>query len=366
MISFVIGTGAGKPAAFAGAFPAGKRFCQGDDFVVKKTCTFFMCLFLMLSMFGCAESEPAQDNVAQSSVTPSGTQFPYTFTDSVGNTVTIEREPENVAVLFSSYGEVWQLAGGEISVTVGDTVERGFARQDTPLVDDGAGLKIDVELLASYEPDFVIGSADMSAQVDACQYLAEAGIPCALFEEESFDDYLSMLKIFTDITGDSEAYDEYGIQVQTRVEDAVREAKKLASDEAQPVSVLFIRAGTGGSSTKAKTAADHFVGKMLEKIGTVNIADEAGALSEGLSLEHIVTNQPDVILIVTQGDEEAAVAYMESVFEESGWRDLEAVKNGRCVYLPKELFHYKPNARWDQAYRYLTEAIYSAGETGNE
>ena len=100
----------------------------------------------------------------------------------------------------------------------------------------------------------------------------------------------------------------------------------------EPVSVLFIRAGSGYSATKAKTAKDHFVGGMLEELGAVNIADEAGALSEGLALESILLNQPDVILIVPQGNEEAARAYMDSLLEESGWRDLEAVKNGRCTY----------------------------------
>ena len=41
-----------------------------------------------------------------------------------------------------------------------------------------------------------------------------------------------------------------------------------------------------------------------------------------------------------------------------GWRDLEAVKNGRCTYLSKDLFHYKPNARWAEAYRVLAGLLY--------
>ena len=97
---------------------------------------------------------------------------------------------------------------------------------------------------------------------------------------------------------------------------------------------------------------------MLEELGAVNIADEAGALSEGLALESILLNQPDVILIVPQGNEEAARAYMDSLLEESGWRDLEAVKNGRCTYLSKDLFHYKLNARWAEAYRVLAGLLY--------
>ena len=49
---------------------------------------------------------------------------------------------------------------------------------------------------------------------------------------------------------------------------------------------------------------------------------------------------------------------MDSLLEESGWRDLEAVKNGRCTFLSKDLFHYKPNARWAESYRVLAGLLY--------
>lgn len=33
-------------------------------------------------------------------------------------------------------------------------------------------------------------------------------------------------------------------------------------------------------------------------------------------------------------------------------------QQGHCSYLPKELFQFKPNARWDEAYRYLAQLLY--------
>ncbi len=98
--------------------------------------------------------------------------------------------------------------------TVGDSVERGFAAAGTVLVDDGAGLKIDTELLAASKPDFVIASADISAQREVCQRLSKAGIPCAAFTEETVDEYLAILKIFTDITGNTKAYETYGVDLK--------------------------------------------------------------------------------------------------------------------------------------------------------
>ena len=57
-------------------------------------------------------------------------------------------------------------------------------------------------------------------------------------------------------------------------------------------------------------------------------------------------------------DEAAAKAYMESVFAGSAWQTLEAVAQKNYVFLPKDLFQYKPNAAWDQAYAYLAEILY--------
>lgn len=291
---------------------------------------------------------------------PAGDRQPiYVFTDSAGKQVNIYEAPRRVAVLLASYAEIWKISGGEIAVTVGDSVERGFADGTAELVDGGAGMNIDVEKLAALRPDFVIGSADMPAQVAACERLGATGIPCALFKEETFGDYLYMLKIFSDINGNADAYYEYGQAVGVKIADILSEAEENAA--ADEVSVLFIRAGSGGSSTRAKTAENHFVGVMLKELGTFNIADEAKQLSEALSLEHVLIKQPDVILISTQGDEQAAVSYMTDVLSEPGWRELRAVKYGKVYFLPKNMFHYKPNALWGDAYAYLYDLLYGEG-----
>ena len=110
----------------------------------------------------------------------------YQFTDDVGRTIVLEKKPEKVAVLFSSFAEVWKLAGGEVSVTVGESVERGFADKNAVLVDEGAGKTINTELLVDAQPDFVICSADIAAQAEAAELLNNADIPAACFHVDTF------------------------------------------------------------------------------------------------------------------------------------------------------------------------------------
>ena len=277
------------------------------------------------------------------------------FTDSMNHLVSLDKTPETVAVLFSSYAEIWNLAGGTVSVTVGESVERGFASAETLLVDDGAGKTIDMELLLAAQPDFVIGSADIDAQVEACGLLRQAGIPAALFRVDTFSDYLSMLKICTQITGDAQAYETHGTAVKEHI-DAILAAAQ--TQQSQQKDILFIRAGSQYSSTKAKRAPDNFVCIMLDELGAHNIADEAEVLLDGLSLEEILLQDPAHIFLTTMGSEQAAVSYIGELFSQDGWKDLTAVKQEHYKFLEKELFHFKPNARWAEAYESLAKLLY--------
>ncbi len=279
----------------------------------------------------------------------------YQFTDDRGVTVALHSRPVRVAVLFSSFAEIWSLAGGEIAVTVGESVERGFAAEGTPLVDAGAGKTINVEALIAAEPDFVICSADVARQVEAARLLEQNGIPAACFTVEHFDDYLRVLGILTAITQNAKAYEEYGTAVQARIDAMMAE---LAEREVEKRTVLFIRAGSSAASTKAKTAKDHFAAAMLAELGAENIADAAPILLDGLSIEEILRADPDRVLISTMGDVDAAMQNMNAVLQSEAWSALRAVQNNDYAYLPKELFQFKPNARWDEAYAYLIGLVY--------
>lgn len=280
-----------------------------------------------------------------------------TFTDSTGATVALDERPVRVAVLFSSLAELWTLAGGTVAISVGESVERGFCDADTPLVDAGAGKTINVELLVSYAPDLVICSADIAAQAQTASLLRELGIPCASFRVESVADYLSVLRIMTDLTGDLAAYERYGTEMMTQIDALRKDVPNVAGKR-----ILFIRAGSSARATKAKSSSEHFAAEMLCELGCVNIAEEAPVLLDGLSVEVILREDPDYIFITTMGDESAARAYMDSLLESEVWQSLSAVQAGAYCYLPRDLFQYKPNARWYDAYLTLWEILY--GENG--
>lgn len=278
----------------------------------------------------------------------------YTFTDDTGAEVTVPGKPQKVAVLLSSLADLWITAGGSVDISVGESVQRGFADASVILVDEGAGKTINLEALIAAQPDFVLYASDLSGQLECAETLRSAGIPAAGFAVETFEDYLRVLKICTDILQTPENYERCGAAVKVEIDAMIATAR---AQEAQPT-ILFVRAGSSAKVTKAKTAENHFVCAMLKELGTINIAEKAPILLDGLSTEEILLSDPDYILFTTMGDETAGKAYMESLMSDPVWQTLTAVKTGSVHQLPKELFQYKPNARWGEAYAYLTELLY--------
>lgn len=323
---------------------------------MKKAFAVILAVLIAVSFSSCKPS----DN-DEKSVTPTeNAGYPYSFTDSLGAQVTLEKKPQKVAVLFSSYAEMWTLAGGKVHITVGESIERGFAESDAVLVDEKAGHStIDLETLVAAKPDFVIGTADYECQADAVEFCRNHGISAAAFTVESSDDYLKVLRILCDITENEEAYAENGKAVGERIDVLLNRVNDyIKSNELEPPTILFVRAGSSASSTKAKNSKDNFVCTMLADLSAVNIADSDEALTGTLSTESILVDNPDYLFITTMGNEDAAKEYMNSLLATSGWKELSCVTNGKFTYLPKSMFHFKPNVRWAEAYEYLIAVLY--------
>ena len=273
------------------------------------------------------------------------------FVDDSGERVRLPGMPKRTAVLFSSYADIWLHAGGRIAIATKDSGERGFVNNDTVLV--GNGHTVNAELLLAARPDFVILTTEYPTHVKLAETLKSAGIPTALFKEETFGDYLRILKIFTDITRNERAFARYGQRVEMDIEGI-----KTKVAETGPVKprVLLLKAFSTGVKAKDSTGA---TGVMLKELGAKNIADETPGLTETMGLESIVRSDPDFVLVMPMGDEAAAKAFMDKLIKDNPvWGRLRAVREKRYFFLPKELFQYKPNAEWADAYRYLADLLY--------
>ncbi len=307
----------------------------------------YLTIFILfILVFSTACSKDTVDDKANENISEE-----VSFTDDLGNEVKLTKRPKNVVCLMGSYADAWIDAGGKL---VGVTEDVSDYR-DIAVTDEiktiGTIKDPNIEVILSLKPDFVILSADISSHLDVAKILQKNNISYAFFKVEVFEDYLKMLKIFTDITCEEELYVKNGLDVKEKIDNILSNIKIDKKS-----SVLLIRAFSKGA--KAKTD-DVMAGAMLEEFGTVNIASKYPSLLEDLSMEVIIKEDPDYIFVITMGqDSEKALEGLKNGIESSpAWSNLSAVKNDRYIVLPKELFHYKPNSRWDEAYEYLAKIL---------
>lgn len=312
---------------------------------VKSVIALFMSAVIMISLFcGCAEKAPQKEE-----------SDTVTFTDALDREVSVKKNPERVAALIGSFADVWTLAGGTVCASADD------AREDFDLdlpdaVNLGGAHSPNLELLLSANPDFVIASSSTAADVEMKEPLESAGVTVAYFDVSSFDDYLEMLKVCTDITGREDLYEQNGLNIKKQIDDIKSEFAKENIPENERT-VLILRASAG--FVKAKGSKGTVLGEMLADLGCVNITDSDKTLLENLSIESIIKREPYRIFVVVMGDDtEAAKNKLSSVMEENpAWGELEAVKENRLYFMDKKLFNLKPNARWAEAYEQLVEIL---------
>lgn len=311
---------------------------------------FSLILICALGLSGCAPAGTGSSS--PSSASASGESELITFTDDLGRTVSLA-QPQRVACLIGSFADLWCLAGGKDAlVAAADDTWTSF---DLGLGEDVANLgavkEPNVELLLQSKPDLVIASSNTDAQVALLDTLEGMGLTVAYFKVSSFQDYLNMLDICTQLTGRTDCYEQYGQALQDQVDAAKAKCAGLSP------TVLYVRAT--GSSCKVKNSQDTVLGEMLADLGCVNIADSSESLLEQLSLEVILDQDPDFIFAILQGSDptDAQRTLDETLLSNPAWQSLTAVKEGRFFVLDDQLYNLKPNARWGDAYEQLADLL---------
>ncbi len=188
----------------------------------RKLLALSLIIALFLTACGGGTTPSASPNSAapSDSVTPSdsGEAETVTFTDHMGREVTVPKNPQRVAALIGSFAQVWTLAGGEVVATANDAWTSFDLGLDESVVNLGKTTEMSLELLLEADPDFIVASAKTDIDVELMPTFEDMGIPTAYFDVNTFDEYLDMLRICTQITGRDDLYQTNALDVQVQVD----------------------------------------------------------------------------------------------------------------------------------------------------
>ena len=304
---------------------------------MKKFSALILCFSLLLALtacygFGDGESEDG-----------------YTFVDDLGRSVTVT-ENDKIAACHASFADCYLLAGGKLCGVTSDAIDdHGLKVGDAKII--GSAKAVNKEALVASGATVALLSADLVAHKELQDTLEALGIKCIYFKVDTFEDYSRVMKHLTNITGRDDLYYTNVTLVGERINGI---KAKIPKSESR--TVLLMRAYSSGIKAKSD---DNLAGLILKEFGMKNLADLNPSLLEDMSLEYIVSEDPDVIMVLTMGSEDAALAYLKSNFESNpAFSSLSAVKTQNYHVLPKDLFHYKPNERWDESYEHIAKLLY--------
>lgn len=302
-----------------------------------------LTLVLLVLLCSCEDSD-ARD-----------TSSSITITDALGREVEIPKNPQRVAALIGSFADIWQLAGGEI-VAAPEDAWTDFGLDLDDAVNIGGAHSPSLELLFSANPELVLASASTSANVEMLSSLNSASINVVYFDVDSFEDYLEMLDICTDITGRKDLYEQNGLMLKEKIDSVINapEIKRLPEEQRR---ILLLRASSG--SVKAKGSNGTVLGEMLCDLGMKNIADSNKGLLENLSIESIISADPYHIFVVTMGNDTKAAQdnIAKMIMSNPAWSTLTAIKENRLHFMDKRLYNIKPNIYWADAYEQLSKIL---------
>jgi len=271
---------------------------------------------------------------------------PATFTDGVGRTISLEKTPEKIVSLSPAHTEIlFALGLGDKVIGVSNWCNKPEEALDKEKVGDAFSL--DKEKLVSLQPDivFIPGSKD-SPQV---KEIEDLGIPVYVSNPASVSEVFDEIKRVAEVTGVEDKGQQLADELQNEL-DGVKQ--KLEAYEGNKVKVLVL------------------VDPELWTVGPGSFIDEVVALAGGenamadvdmqylqVSMEEVLSRDPDVILVTVPEDQCAALA------ERPGWTDLRAVKEGRVYYVDGDLVS-RPGPNIVEAIKEVAGYLYPDVELG--
>jgi len=283
--------------------------------------------------------------------------------DDAKRRIEIPERPKKIIVLNSSNLELLYAVGGE---AVGRPESTGMPKElyekvkSLPSV--GETPNPNIEKIVALDPDLVIG-VNISFHHAIIPPLEKAKIPVIFLSINNYKDIMDKLKIYGRITGNHKRAMSIISDIQKKTEEI---RKAVQGYRKKKVAIIW---GSTQSFNMALPAS--FVGNLVEMLGGINIAAGSNPITSmpqyaPLSMEYILSKDPDVVLLITHGyDDKVSDKFKKEIERHPAWKGLRAVKDGRVYQLPYPLFGVNPAIRVADAIEHLAELLYPEIKKGS-
>lgn len=249
-------------------------------------------------------------------------------TDYLGNTVSLKQPAERIISLTPHVTELlFSVGAGEKIVGTVEYSDYPEAAKDIPQVGNYAGLNI--EAILALQPDVIIYWPEGNPARDTAR-LQQLKLPLFASDPNSFTEIADDIKRFGALTG----YHNHSIQIAQKFLERVEQVA-LTNQQKEPLRVFF----QVWNKPLLTQNGDTFISRLINLCGGVNIFSDLSIKSPQVSIEAVLTEDPDIILVGAQSGQRP-----DWLDEWSKHPYLTAVKTNQLLVVEEDLIH-RPTLR---------------------
>jgi len=304
---------------------------------------------MLIAMLGCGEAPPSGKPPAAEEAAPSGGGV--TITDDAGREVTVPAGVERVASV-TAFAVEYLMALGHPPVLRPDIPEervRPAEARSIPTVAVNHSVGPNIEQLVAAEPDLVISSPTYARHTETIEAATRA--PVVVLRVGALSEVGPKAALIGRLIGQPDA----GAALAEEMTRKVNAVQPPEGAEGPEVFAIF-----GSPQAYMAFLPRSYLGSMVEHLGgrmitTGSPASQVSTQFAPFSLEFMVQEDPDVILMVHHGPPEQGLAGLR---EKEIWQDLSAVEHGRAHRLSQWRFVMNPGPGAVEALQTLRQVLY--------
>lgn len=272
---------------------------------------------------------------------------PGTYIDDTGREVSIDKVPQRIVSHVPSITEtLFALGLGDRVVGISDYCDYPEEAKLKPSV--GAYYNPNIETIVAQAPDLVLTDGEGLTE-DIIPQLENLGITCVVINPKSIDGILKDIELLGKITG---------MEKEARVlvsEMSSRFAQVASQAQVAPKVRVFYVFDATDLNNPWTAGPGSFVDALITMAGGENIAAQAQGAWVQLSIEQLVSSDPEVILIdASMG---TAVVLKEELMAHPAWQGITAVKQDRIYTIDGDLVN-RSGPRIIQGLEEIAKAIH--------
>ncbi len=292
----------------------------------------------------CGGAIAGQTGAAQTEPGHAGLPVGRALTDEIGRKVLVPREADRVVSLAPNLTEI-VFALGDGNHLAGDTDYCDFPAEAVQKPHVGGTVNPNLEEVVSLKPDLVLATKSINRR-ETVNALDHIGLPVFVTDDpHSVDEMIASVEHVGAALGTNKSAAALTDELRARLADLDR---RLAG--AAPRRVLFVV----WTDPLISVGRGTFIADALRRAGGVSVVETKSEWPH-VSMEEIVRLQPEV-LVFASAHAGSTQRDIEALRTRSGWRNLEALRDGKIVVVSDAI--NRPAPRMVDAIEQLARALH--------